>query len=340
MFTKTLLASFVTLSAVSAAEKPLVMVRYTVKDVARNGGQPLGTLLVPQGWNTESNIEWTLASIYFPFAYSAKYTRPDGGAALEVLPVVQGRASSSPFGSEGNAGPRDVLEGLKAIAQKKRPNAKMKVLKSEASKLNQEAGANGSSVYHQTGVLVVAYTEGEREFVEEFAGSLYVSASDMQGYATRYWAMHGVWSIRAWKAEFESVRAIGTAMLRSAKPSAEFLKAIEVASQCFVNIVRNDRDARAREQALWLQTMRDINDTWRKTCEERWAMQDRQNEQFRDLLGNVNRFVNPSGDQVLLPTSHTYAWEGPNGTYILTNDPSYRPDADFSGTWNKLKPKN
>ena len=330
-------------AAVSAAEKPLVMTRFTVADVERNKKQPLGTILIPQGWNAESKIEWTLSSAMFPYSYSAKYSSPDGSAFLEVFPVSQGSSSASPLGNQGAEGPKDVLDGLAKLAQGVRPKSKLKVIASQAAEAKNETRRPGdgtvSWTLHQTATLTVAYREGDEEIVEEFAGSIYQMQADLGGgYSNRVWAMHGLRSIRAPKDRFQEIRIIGTAMLRTAKPTPEFLKAVEIASQCVMNIVRNDRQLRALEQDLWLRSQREVNDAWRKTSEERWASQDRQNEQLRDLLGHVNRFTGQDGE-VLLPTTHKHAWEGPKGTYLLTDDPSYRPNDDFTGEWRRLKAK-
>jgi len=327
-----------------AGEKPLVMTRYTVTDVARNNNQPLGHLLIPQGWKAESKIEWTLASTLFPFNYWAKYSSPDGSAFLEVHPVFQGSYHSSQFGVQGNAGPKDVLEGLESIAKYVRPKAKFVVVSKKANEVAKDTLRPAQDVtvttYHQTGTLTISYKDGDQEIVEEFAGSFYASQTDSRdGFSSRTWGMHGLRSIRATKAQFDRVRAIGVAMLRTARPTYEFLKAVEIASQCVRNIAQNDRNMRAIEQDMWLRTQKEINDTWRKTTDERLAVQDRQNEQLRDILGNVNRFVSGKGNDVLLPTTHQYAWEGPNGTYVLTNDAAYRPGADFTGQWEHLKPK-
>jgi hypothetical protein len=330
-------------ASVSATEKPLVMTRFTVTDVERNKKQPLGTILIPQGWKADSKIEWTLTSAMFPFSYWAKYASPDGSAFVEVFPVVQGSSSSSPFGNQGSMGPKDVIDGLAKIAQSVRPNSRLKIVASQTADAKKEIQRPAydavSSTLHQTATLTVIYKDGEDEIVEEFAGSFYLMQTDMAaGYSSRVWAMHGLRSIRAPKDRFPETRSIGTAMLRTAKPTPEFLKAVEIASQCVVNIVKHDRQLRTLEQDLWLRTQREVNDAWRKTTEERWASQDRQNEQLRDLLGNVNRFLGRDGE-VLLPTTHKHAWEGPNGTFLLTDDPSYRPTDDFTGEWDRLKAK-
>ena len=128
-------------------------------------------------------------------------------------------------------------------------------------------------------------------------------------------------------------------MSRSIRPTAEFSKAIEIAQNCVRNIQQQHIDLVDLEGKMWQQARRESNEKWQKVVDERWAAGEARNEQFRDVLGGANRFKNGDGQDVLLPLSHKYAWEGPNGLYLITNDSSYRPDADYSGTWTNLKAK-
>jgi hypothetical protein len=338
----TLAAAAVLVAAASAADKPLVMTKYTVKDVAENNNQPLMTVLIPRGWEGESEVKWTLASVMAPHSFWAKFTAPDDSAAVELLPIMMGQYLTGPFGPpQGDPGPKDVEAGLLRVAKAVRPKAKLKVTASDSTKAknttSQPARDTETRTTEQTGVLTVTYTQDGREVEEEFAGSVMVIETAVGGMVTRNWFVHELRAVRADKGKLADVRPVGVAVVRSARPTAEFLLAIEFAKECVVKVWKRKVELDRVDAELWRRTAEEISDTWRKTTDERLASQDKRFEQMQDLLGGVQRFRREGGGEVLLPQSHTYAWEGPDDTYLLTNDPSYRPDPDFTGTWTRLK---
>ena len=337
-------AAFACAVAAPAADRPLVMTRYTVKDVAANKRQPLMTVLIPKGWKAESEVRWTLASVMAPHWFRATFAAPDDTAAVELLPIATGKYTTSPFGPpQGDPGPKEVGEGLLRVAKAVRPKAKLKVTAAEASKATKKTTTPApdaeTTTAEQTGVITVTYTLGDREVEEEFAGSLYVQETASGGMVNRDWFVHELRAVRADKGKLADVRPVGVAVVRSARPTPEFLLAIEFAKGCVVRVWQHDTAMTKLDAELWRRTNDEISDRWRKTAEERWASQDKRYEQMQDLLGGVSRFRREGGCEVLLPQSHTHAWEGPDDTYLLTNDPSYRPDADFTGTWTRLKAK-
>jgi hypothetical protein len=318
--------------------QPLVMTRYTICDVARNNNAPVGTMLVPQGWRAESYVRWTLKTAQFPVEVHSRFTSPDGAAAVEFFPVVVGSLNSSNMGVQSQAPPADAVAAMRQLAQTARPNARFRVLDSAAAPSQRQASGYGGTV-HQTGRLKVAYEENGQSFEEEFAGTLTVQVTGTGGFETRTWYIHSSRGIRAAGGRFAQVYPVGVAMARSGRATPEFQKAMDVAAECVRNIFVHRMTCEQIEQQAYLRALHESNAQWQQVCEDRWRSQDRQNEQMRDILGGVNRFVDNSGRDVTLPVTHTHAWDNGNGLYVLTNDPSYRPDADFTGTWNQLRPK-
>jgi hypothetical protein len=330
-------------STAAAAEPPLLMKRYTVRDVELNDRQPLVELLIPKGWKATSEVKWTLASVMAPHSYWAKFTAPDDSAAVEFLPVMMGQFHCSSYGQQGNPEPKDVIDGLLRVAKAVRPNTKLKVRAKDSNKKTSSTikAANGgeSTVTEQTGTVVVVYTIDGREFEEEFAGSVYIVETVQGDLTTRNWFVHDLRAIRADEGNLAEVRPVGVAVARSARPTPEFLLAIEFAKKEVARVWQRGRELDRIDAELWRRTREEISDTWRKTTEERWVQRQKHHEQMQDLLGGVTRYTSDNGYEVTLPQSHSYAWEGPNDTFLLTNDPSYRPDVHFRGDWARLKAK-
>ncbi len=346
MFKHTLLTVVLACTTTAmASDKPLLMKQHTIKDVDRNNGQPLVQILMPKDWKVESQFSWSLRSAQFPFDSSSRFTAPDGTSVIEFLPVYQHNYSVSPFGApQGYAAPKDIEEGLGWLAASVRPNIKLKKIDGKATKKVTAApvsnGYTSTTTVEQSGTYTVSYTMNGVKCEEEFAASIYVQNIEGQGgYLSQQWFIYGVRAIRAAAGSLDEVRPIGVAMSRSVRPTAEFAKAIEIAQNCVRNIQQHNFEMTIRDGKMWQDARRESNEKWQKVVDERWAAGDARNEQFRDVLGGANRFKTADGQEVLLPLSHKYAWEGPNGLYLITNDSTYRPDADYSGTWTNMKQK-
>jgi hypothetical protein len=340
-----LTATLATAATIMAAEKPLLMKQHTIKDVDRNNGQPLVTMLMPNDWKVESKFSWTLRSAQFPFDASSRFMSPNGTSVIEFLPVYQHNYAAGPFGQPlGYAAPKEIEEGLGWLAGAARPNIKLKKVDSNSTKKETSTpvsnGYTTTTTVEQSGTYTVNYTINGEKYEEEFAASMYVQTIEAQGgYLSQQWFIYGVRAIRAKAGSLDEVRPIGVAMSRSARLTAEFSKAIETAQNCVRNIQQHNFQQNILDGKMWQDARRESNEKWQKIVDERWAAGEARNEQFRDVLGGANRYKNSDGKDVLLPLSHKYAWEGPDGLYLITNDSSYRPDADFSGTWTNMKPK-
>ncbi len=150
--------------------------------------------------------------------------------------------------------------------------------------------------------------------------TLYIQVFESQGFRSEQFFFYDVRTVRAEAGKLDEARAI------------------EVAQQAVRNIQVNEIHATINDGKFWKKIQGEIDDQSKKVTEERWASIESRHEQFRDVLGGGNRFK-ASGGEVVLPLSHKYAWEGPNDTFVLSNDCNYRPDSDFNGTWNQLKAK-
>ncbi len=72
------------------------------------------------------------------------------------------------------------------------------------------------------------------------------------------------------------------------------------------------------------------------------AVNDKQQEQFRDNLGGVQRYNNPyeSGSEVQLPAQYKYYWMDRQGKILGTDDAGVNPNNGSTGEWQKMETKN
>lgn len=98
----------------------------------------------------------------------------------------------------------------------------------------------------------------------------------------------------------------------------------------------------SRELGVAAQRYREYSqDLWQRTTAERDATVDRQNKDFRDNLGGVRSYANPTEPNVPLELSTQYShyWIDQQGQVVGTNDPSANPNAGSTGTWSRLEPE-
>lgn len=81
--------------------------------------------------------------------------------------------------------------------------------------------------------------------------------------------------------------------------------------------------------------------TQQQVTDARNASQDKNNTAFRENLGAVQTYVNPYDTRapVELPTTYSYYWVSPQGTYLGTDDPSVNPNNGSTGEWKQLPKK-
>lgn len=92
-----------------------------------------------------------------------------------------------------------------------------------------------------------------------------------------------------------------------------------------------DLGERARQNREWSAA------TWAEVNRGRAESQDRNQEQFREALGNVQSYTNPySSAKVELPTTFSHYWVDRQGRIVGTNDPSEDPNHGSTEEWSRM----
>ena len=88
----------------------------------------------------------------------------------------------------------------------------------------------------------------------------------------------------------------------------------------------------AQEYRTWSQK------NWQGVTDQRNASQDRNDQQFRETLGNVQTYADPRdpGKPVELPNTYQYYWQNEQGTIVGTNDSSVNPNAGSTRDWRQM----
>lgn len=92
----------------------------------------------------------------------------------------------------------------------------------------------------------------------------------------------------------------------------------------------------AKEYREWSQK------TQQAVTDQRNASNDRNNQQFREALGNVQSYNNPydASTPVELPNTYQYYWVNEDGTYLGTNDSGVNPNKGSTKDWRQMPRRN
>jgi len=78
---------------------------------------------------------------------------------------------------------------------------------------------------------------------------------------------------------------------------------------------------------------------WQDVTDQRNASQDRNNQQFRETLGNVQAYVDPrdpTKPPIELPNTYRYYWQNEKGVIVGTNDPTINPNVGSTRDWRPM----
>lgn len=67
------------------------------------------------------------------------------------------------------------------------------------------------------------------------------------------------------------------------------------------------------------------------------ASMDRNSREFAEYIRGTETYDSPGGGTVQLDNSYEHAWELDDGSYVLTNDPSFNPGANLGLSGSKLQ---
>ena len=310
------------------------------------------TLFLPRGWQTEGGVQWGsqhLCTNGYAFEWSAR--SPDGTRAIAVLPQL--RWESNNYGAPASApgcalAPyTDVRQVLEAMARQRLPGARItgyrprEDIRAELARLE----------------TVTPMPLGEqRTWVEAGEISLEVDENGRAMRATL--AAAAVFSLMRSNAGMGVMDALTgstfPAYLASAPADAfdagffeALRRSIRTAPQWEARIANHNaaigrvaiEESRKRSAAIARS-----NDEIARIRSEAWEAQqdsaDRRAREFGELIRGVETYddADAPGGQTELSAHYDNAWRLNDGSYVLTDDPSFDPWRDLQVEGKKLEP--
>ena len=345
----------------NSASLPADAVRVqSVRIMDRNGfGQPMvaATMMVPVGWKTEGGIVWSQnMSGCGPSVPHINWmaTAPDGSSAIQYMPEEKwsGHNMQYPGMQQGpcpNVRVSDPRQYITQYVQRVRPNARMldyrertDIVEGVAKMLPPPMPDSYGMQTRQwigAGDVLLGYKLQGREMRELVGVVAIFSKTQMAD------GMGGVM-------ETDMTFALPSFSYRAPEGQLDFNKAAMIRNsyradpqwsakinQFHANIARTNAKGAADRARITSQTNREISDmqmdSWRKQQES----SDRGAREFNEYIRGVETYNDPiNGGSVQLDNTYDNAWQLNDGTYVLTDDPSFNPYAATGQDGQRLEP--
>ena len=307
---------------------------------------PAMHLLLPADWSDQGQVVWNPHTQCSAEArqFQWRASSPDGSETFEFLPGVGWGHSN--YSHDGVGGCRlgmisSVRQYLETVAQQRRPSARIigfNSLNQELDDLNREIqainmplpGVQSSRMWAEGGILEVSFQEHGREYQEQLMAIILLLNMEMDGgmrmqagYAPAPMAM--AYRFPAGQSYPLHLELMGESMRLDEEWSRQVME-IEA------NISGDAIRGMTERHQINMDTIAHIGNLSRASYNSRIGAMDRGSEQFSQTIRGVQTWTNPAAsDQSFeLPQDFNSAWRLDDGTFVLTNNPSFHP-------WNDLR---
>ncbi|MGD9800055.1 MAG: hypothetical protein AB7F91_13080 [Parvularculaceae bacterium] len=333
--------------------------RYDVMD--SNGFEkpmPALSVLAPVGWRTVGGVNWAqnLAGCG-PTAPHFNWTAaaPDGVGQVAILPQESWtgfNASSLPPMPQQNQCPNfrptNGRDFVIAYVQRYRPNARVLDYQDKTAdyadaqrqlqQLMPPMQGTEQRLWIEAGLALIAYPVNGRE-VREIAGTAVMFNATrmpdmMGGFFDSYfaYAMPGfAYRAESGKLDFNLAETIR----KSARENPEWSKRMAEFNRKIAKI--NSDGARERAE-INRRSNAEISAIRQETWDNQQRSNDRMNREFGEYVKGVETYDDPyNGGTVQLDNTYDKAYQLNDGTFVLSNDPSFEPYAVFGQDGVELK---
>lgn len=311
------------------------------------------TVLIPYDWRAQGGVVWNAQDTCgngYNFQWRAD--APDGSMAAAIIPSFTW--TSNNFGAPAPAGCgalqiANVQQYLEYIVRQSRPDARIldfrvrEDLQQEFAALNTHTPMPMGELrtWVEAGEVLIAYSEQGREFRETAAAVVIFNFSRSQGLQPGQTmdtfsgsALPG-YAFRAPSGEldFKMAEVIRT----SIRVAPEWQQRINAHNAA---IARTNIEGARKRSEIIARSNEEIRAINQKGWEERNQSSDRQHREFIEGIRGVETYTDSmnSVGQVELSNQYESAYRLNDGSYVLTNDPSFDPYAATGQDGVKLEP--
>ena len=310
------------------------------------------SFLLPANWKVDAGINWNLSRCLSDIVqFSLHGVSPDQQYELTILPTTQfdwvnNEQMMYALRNGGYGSGCSIAEPLdaKAYIQQVMPNlvgassATASSISSIENQLKQQAAQ-----YSASGMTFVpSVAEGRMSYADGSEGIALCSISQiiqsMQGYdgsmISHYQTSVNTRLVLKYPhGEEETARKILGTIQSSLRVNKVWALAIQT---MFNNIRKAVQDETWKRIQITQQMQQEIGNNITRSWEKQNENTDKSSEWFSQYIRGVDSWTGEDGTRVELTSGYSNAWQKADGSYLLSNDPSFDPNVTFQESWSRL----
>jgi hypothetical protein len=345
-------ASYTLGRAASSARHALRMNRATIHDDLAQ--LDAATLLVPDGWRVESQIDWQM-NPFKPASVMWRAADPNGADAVTAYPearyldgfreriysvavtvggpaYARGEAAKYPDGTrvyaqELRTRPADPGGYVRqTFAAQVRPDLASARLVEERDEPELARAAlvpfAGLNARVRVSRLRYEYALGDRPIQEQLFCTL-LELTNPDG--TVGWGA-SVLSCRAAKGDLDRVVGLSRILVSSVIPDLGWYAKVVAVADMAMKVARSGQDAQARRAQILAQAQAQVDQTMRDQYSYQQKLQQQSFAKWDEVIRGVETRYDPIQErQIEVPASYRQVFVSPQHEYILSDDVNYRP---------------
>lgn len=331
----------------------ILLKRYRVMDPS-GFAQPVeaASFLLPANWQAEGGVQWNTSRCLSDIVQlSVHAASPDKKYELFVFPTTQfdwvnndqmmyalrtggygsGCTIAQPVDAAGYI-MQAMPQLVKATAVSAAPIAAME------QQLKQQAAQYSAPGY----TIVPSAAEGKLQFADGSEGiALCIISQIIQsipGYdgsniSHFQTAVTNRVVLKYPKGEDKRARNIMSTIQSSVRVNPVWMNAIQ---SMFNNIRKMVQDETWKRIQISQQAQQEISNNITRGWEQRNDNPDKSSQWFSEYIRGVDTWTDGGGNKVELTSGYSNAWQKSDGSYLLSNDPSFDPNVTFQENWSRL----
>lgn len=316
--------------------------------------QPMGaaTLFVPHGWRTTGGVVWGQQHMCTNgYGIEWQATSPDGTSSIAILPSEgwQSNNYGAPSATPGCklAPYTSTRQYLESVAQRLRPGARVLDFRVRQDLQQQFANLNSTKpmpagnvrTWVDAGELLLAFNENGRDMRGTIAAVVIFSQTRADYGTGSVMEALNAYTLPAFAVAVPNGQLnIGffEAIRRSIKTNPQWEQRIADHNTKIGRVALEESRKRA---GIIARTNEDIARIRQETWNSQQESIDRRAREFGEAIRGVETYndSNAPGGTVELSHLYDHAWRLNDGSYVLTNDPSFDPWRDLQVDGSKLE---
>lgn len=310
------------------------------------------SFLLPSTWKTTGGIKWNLTKCLSDIIqFSFKASSPDGKFELIILPTTQFdwvnneqmmyALRTGGFGSGCQIGqPIDaagyIQRILPALVGARPGNASpIRGMEEQLKRQASQFSAPGYVIQPSAAEGTMYFNDGSEGLAICSIGQIIQTIPGYDGSIISHFqtTVHTRMVLKYPKGSDKAARNILGTLQSSLRVNNVWGQAI---ATMFNNIRAVVQDETWKRIQISRQLQNEISNNITRSWEKKNESTDKTSEWFSQYIRGVDSWSGDNGAKVELTSGYSNAWEKGDGSYLLSNDPTFDPNKEFQESWKRL----